>query len=161
MIAVYSNSKRRSFRPTMINKAAKFRALPTRERWMLLRSALTLWRAWFALHTRSFAQVRALASGPAIGLAPADRPTPTRIAWAITAASPLVPGGSNCLLRAIAAGLMLRQYGFDTALMIGVAKVPNGGLAAHAWLESAGEVVIGGLDLERYVTLDAHRPATA
>lgn len=144
-----------------MNKAAKFRALPTRDRWMLLRATVTLWRAWFALRTRSFAQVRALASGPPINHAPADRPVPARIAWAVTAASPLVPGGSNCLLRAIAAGLMLRQYGFDTALMIGVAKDPHGSLTAHAWLESAGEVVIGGFELERYVTLDAHRPATA
>ena len=144
-----------------MNRAAKFCALPMCERWTLLRSTLTLWRAWFALRTSSFAHVRALASGPATGLASSGRPTPARIAWAVAAASPLVPGGSNCLLRAIAAGLMLRQYGYDAALIIGVAKPPDGGLAAHAWLESAGEVVIGGFELERYVTLDAHRPAAA
>ena len=144
-----------------MNKAAKFRALPMGERWMLLRATLTLWRAWFALRTRSFAHVRALASGPATGLAASGRATPPRIAWAIAGASPLVAGGSNCLLRAIAAGLMLRQYGYDAALIIGVAKASDGGLAAHAWLESAGEIVIGDFELERYAALDAHRPATA
>ena len=128
---------------------------------MLLRATLTLWRAWFALRASSFAHVRALASGPATGLAAPGRPAPSRIAWTVAAASPLVPGGSNCLLRAIAAGLMLRHYGYDAALMIGVAKVPDGRLAAHAWLESAGAVVIGGFELERYVTLEAHRPAAA
>jgi hypothetical protein len=144
-----------------MNKAAKFRALPPPERWMLLRATLTLWRAWLALRTTDFAHVRALASGPATGPATSGRPTPTRLTWAITAASPLVPGGSNCLLRAIAAGLVLRQYGYDSSLIIGVAKAPDGGLAAHAWLESAGEVVIGGFELEHYVTLNARRPATA
>ena len=128
---------------------------------MLLRATLTLWRAWLALRTTDFTHVRTLANGPATGPAIAGRPTPIRIAWAVAAASPLVPGGSNCLLRAIAAGLMLRQFGYDAALLIGVAKAPDGGLAAHAWLESAGEVVIGDFELERYVTLDTHRPAAA
>jgi hypothetical protein len=56
---------------------------------------------------------------------------------------------------------MLRQYGFDSALMIGVAKSPEGSLAAHAWLESAGRIVIGDFELDRYVTLDTQRPAAA
>jgi Transglutaminase-like superfamily len=140
---------------------AKFRALPARERGMVLRAITTLWRVWFALRIANFARVRALANGPAIGNASPDSPTADRIAWAIAAASPFVSGGSNCLLRAIAAGIMLRQYGFESALQIGVAKSPNGTLTAHAWLESAGKVVIGDFELDRYVTLDTHRPAAA
>jgi len=128
---------------------------------MILRALANLWRVWFILRTTTFARVCALANGPAIGSATSDCPTPDRIAWSVAAASPLVPGGSNCLIRAIAAGIMLRRYGFDSALMIGVAKSPEGRLAAHAWLESAGRVVIGGFELDRYVTLDTHRPAAA
>jgi hypothetical protein len=32
-------------------------------------------------------------------------------------------------------------------------------LAAHAWLESGGQIVIGGFELDRYVALDANRSA--
>lgn len=34
-------------------------------------------------------------------------------------------------------------------------KATDGGLAAHAWLESAGAVVIGEFELEYYVPLEA------
>jgi Transglutaminase-like superfamily len=144
-----------------MTRLAKFGALPSRERLMILRALATLWRVWFLLRTTSFARVRALANGPAISIITLDGPSSDRIAWAIAAASSFVPGGSNCLLRALAAGIMLRQYGFDSALMIGVAKSPQGSLAAHAWLESEGQIVIGDFELDRYVTLDAHQPATA
>jgi hypothetical protein len=144
-----------------MTRLAKFRTLPSSERLMVLRALATLWRVWFLLRITSFGRVRALANGPAIGVSTLDGPSPDRIAWAIAAASSFVPGGSNCLLRALAAGLMLRQYGFDSALMIGVAKSPEGSLAAHAWLESAGRIVIGDFELDRYVTLDTQRPAAA
>ena len=144
-----------------MTRLAKFRALPSHERLMILRALATLWRVWFALRLISFARVRALANGPAIGIVPSDSPTPDRIAWAVAAASPLIPSGSNCLLRAIAAGIMLRRYGFDSDLKIGVAKSSDGALAAHAWLESAGQVVIGDFELDRYVALDTQRPAAA
>jgi hypothetical protein len=144
-----------------MTRLARFRALPSRERLMVLRALATLWRVWFLLRTTSFARVRALANGPAIGVITLDGPSPERVAWTIAAASSFVPRGSNCLLRAVAAGIMLRQYGFDSALVIGVAKSPEGSLAAHAWLESAGQIVIGGFELDRYVTLDSHRPAAA
>jgi hypothetical protein len=144
-----------------MTKLAKFRALPSRERWMVLGALVTLWRVWFVLRATSFARVRTLANGRAIGVATSDCLTPERVAWAVAAASTFVPGGSNCLLRAIAAGMMLRRYGFDSALKIGVTKSSGGSLAAHAWLESGGQVVIGGFELDRYVTLDTNRPAAA
>ncbi|MGA2412267.1 MAG: lasso peptide biosynthesis B2 protein, partial [Candidatus Binataceae bacterium] len=110
----------------------------------------------------SFDRVRALASGPASSRANrASRPAPDRIAWAIAAASRYVIGGSNCLLRAVATGLILRHYGYDAALMIGVAKSPEGVFAAHAWLESGGQVLIGGFELDRYVTMASRRKAAA
>jgi hypothetical protein len=144
-----------------MTRLAKFRALSSRERLMILRALASLWRVWFLLRTTSFVRVRALANGPAIGVTTLDGPLPDRVAWAIAAASSFVPGGSNCLLRAVAAGIMLRHYGFDSALMIGVAKSPEDSLSAHAWLESAGQIVIGDFALDRYVTLDTQRPAAA
>ncbi|HUN59144.1 MAG TPA: lasso peptide biosynthesis B2 protein [Candidatus Binataceae bacterium] len=126
-----------------------------------MRALATLWRTWFLLRFTNFANVHALANGPAIGVARLDSPSPIRIALAVGGAGFLVPGGSNCLIRAIAAGMMLRRYGYDSALMIGVAKSPEGGLNAHAWLESAGQIVIGDFELDRFVPLDTHRPVAA
>jgi hypothetical protein len=144
-----------------MTKLAKFRVLASHERWMVLRALITLWLIWFALRLTSFARVRALANGPAIGIANSDSLTPDRIAWAVAAASVSIPGGSNCLLRAIAAGIMLRRYGFASELKIGVTKSSGGGLAAHAWLESSGQIVIGDFELDRYIVLNEHRSAAA
>jgi hypothetical protein len=89
----------------------------------------------------------------------ADSPSAERIAWAVAAASGLVPDGSNCLIRALAAGRMLSHYGYASTLQIGVTKALDGGLAAHAWLESDGRVIIGGFALDRYVPLGTSRSA--
>jgi len=48
---------------------------------------------------------------------------------------------------------MLGRYGYSSDLRIGARKAEHGGLAAHAWLESAGTVVIGEFELEDYVPL--------
>jgi Transglutaminase-like superfamily len=143
-----------------MNKARKFLSLSRTEQWMLARAIIELWRAWFGLRTMSFARLRSLASGLARAtVAGADEP-PERVAWAVAAASSFVPDGANCLIRALAAGRMLRRYGHDANLRIGVAKAsPAGGLTAHAWLESGGKVVIGGFELGRYIVLDMHRKA--
>ena len=52
-------------------------------------------------------------------------------------------GTKPCLTQALAAQRILRQEGIDSALRIGVAK-DGQELLAHAWLERAGRVVIGG-----------------
>jgi hypothetical protein len=142
-----------------MSKAAKFFALTRRDQFMLAGALVALWRAWIGLRTTSFVRLRAAVNGSATGAAVTERPSPERLAWAVAAASRFAPDGSNCLIRALAAGRMLRHYGYDAALQIGVAKGSDGGLAAHAWLESGGQVIIGGFALDRYVTLNAHRRA--
>jgi hypothetical protein len=59
------------------------------------------------------------------------------------AARRLLPAGP-CLSQAIVADVLLRRRGFDSHLRIGVARGESGVLKAHAWVESDGEVVIGG-----------------
>jgi hypothetical protein len=142
-----------------MSKAAKFFALDRREQWMVVYAIVSLWRSWIGLRTITFARLRASADGPANGPARVNRPSPDRVAWAVAVASRYVPDGSNCLVRALAAGRMLRRYGYDAALRIGVAKGQDHGLAAHAWLESGGQVVIGGFEFDRYVALAANRSA--
>jgi len=82
-------------------------------------------------------------------------PTIERIAWAVRAAGRFIPGGTNCLVRALATQSMLGRYGHRSDLRIGVRKAADGGLAAHAWLESSGAVVIGEFELEHYVPMAA------
>jgi hypothetical protein len=60
-----------------------------------------------------------------------------------TAARHLLPAGP-CLSQAIVADVLLRRRGFPSDLHIGVARGPDGEMRAHAWVESNGEVVIGG-----------------
>jgi hypothetical protein len=55
----------------------------------------------------------------------------------------LLPAGP-CLSQAIVADMLLRRRGFDSQLRIGVAREESGALRAHAWVESDGEVVMGG-----------------
>ncbi len=98
------------------------------------------------------------ASAPRARASQPSRPDPDRIAWAVATASSAVPGGGNCLVRALATEVMLGRAGYPCELRIGVAKPTAGGFKAHAWLESDGKVVIGRFELGEYVALG--RPET-
>ncbi len=71
----------------------------------------------------------------------------------------VTPRGSNCLVRALATQTMLARYGYLSELKIGVRKSEDGRLAAHAWLESAGGVIIGDAELDSYTPMSV--PPTA
>ena len=49
-----------------------------------------------------------------------------------------------CLTQALAMQFMLERAGLPAVLKMGVMKTAGGRLAAHAWIESEGEVIIGG-----------------
>src|SRR5215216_2771879 len=85
------------------------------------------------------------------------RASPERIAWAVAVASSCVPA-TTCLVRALAAQVLLGRRGYPARLCIGVAKGDGGRLEAHAWVEGqqGGDVVSGGVDDHaRYVALPA------
>jgi hypothetical protein len=76
-----------------------------------------------------------------------------RILWAISAMGWRLFGNRPCLPQAIVGHTCLRRLGFEGTLYIGV-TLQNGRLLAHAWVEEAGQVVIGGIDSpNRYTTL--------
>ncbi|MBW4608476.1 MAG: lasso peptide biosynthesis B2 protein [Hassallia sp. WJT32-NPBG1] len=76
-----------------------------------------------------------------------------KIAWAVNAVSPYVPG-AKCLARALAAQVLMNRHSLACEFRIGVAKVEGGKLEAHAWIEYQGLVVIGNLqDLSRFMPL--------
>ncbi len=69
---------------------------------------------------------------------------PERVRWALAVVRRLLPG-ARCLAQALAAEALLAHGDFPARLRIGV---PRAGrprrLAAHAWLELDGKVVVGG-----------------
>jgi hypothetical protein len=63
-------------------------------------------------------------------------------------------GDKPCLTQALTVMLLFRRRKYPAQLKIGVAKRNDGALIAHAWVESGGEVVIGGVDSPHlYTTL--------
>jgi len=74
-----------------------------------------------------------------------------RLAWAVGVASRFVPK-ATCLAKALAVYVLLQQAGHEVFLHIGV-NGKEGGLEAHAWVESQGRVLIGGSNIGNYTPL--------
>jgi hypothetical protein len=126
-----------------------------------MRRVLLVCRAWLvlvamrvAISTLRFAAVRRLATRWG-RRSPVGRPVSAgSVVRAVHRAARFVPG-STCLTRALAAHVLLCRMGYSPRLRIGLATDAGPPLMAHAWLELAGVVVIGGGDLEDYVPLPA------
>jgi hypothetical protein len=126
-----------------VSSLHKFLRLPAADRSLLVHSFLLIGAARLALWVLPFNTARRLfvrrdrqASGGV--------PTTERIGWAISVAKEFVPKG-NCLPQALAAESLLTRSGHPVELRIGVAKTGDGGLEAHAWVESEGRLVVGDL----------------
>jgi hypothetical protein len=84
---------------------------------------------------------------------PFDPERARRIASAVGAMAERLPG-TRCLPQALAARCLLGWYRLPCRLQIGVAKTETGTLEAHAWVESGGAVLVGGVDsLNRFSPL--------
>lgn len=72
------------------------------------------------------------------------------------------PFRAVCLPQAMAAQWMLRRRGMESRLFFGARRKAQGaGLEFHAWLNTAGECILGGGELETYTALppfDGIRP---
>ena len=75
-----------------------------------------------------------------------------QIVWAIEAASRRVPR-ATCLTQAFAASILLAANGHESTLRVGVAKEDDGRLRAHAWIEHAGQPVLGDPRTEAFVAM--------
>ena len=64
--------------------------------------------------------------------------------WAIQLTGRYLLGYKPCLPQALAIQWFLRKKGIKTRLNIGVKKDDNSGIAAHAWVEREGKVIMGG-----------------
>jgi hypothetical protein len=72
----------------------------------------------------------------------------------VTAVGRGLPGIGTCLTHALVAEVMMRREGHAARIVIGVERQPPARLAAHAWVESAGEIVVGSAaNLDRFTPL--------
>jgi hypothetical protein len=75
-----------------------------------------------------------------------------QLVWSVTVVSRYIPK-ATCLAQAITTQLLLQKAGHQACLHIGVTEAEKGGLKAHAWVESQGKVLIGGIELNQYTHL--------
>ncbi|HVG43357.1 MAG TPA: lasso peptide biosynthesis B2 protein, partial [Longimicrobium sp.] len=69
---------------------------------------------------------------------------------------------ASCLTRALAARWLLAEASLDSTLHFGHRRDERGAFTAHAWLEHAGRVLVGGeQDLDRYHRFGAPPAAAA
>ena len=131
----------------------KFARLEARDRAVLTRTVVTLGLSRLVTWILPFPLGRRLM----VGKRRSDRTTITgdQITWAMHHAQRIIPR-ATCLPQAIAAEALLTRGGLPAGLRIGVKKTPDGKLTAHAWVESNGQIVVGGLpDLDAYTRLPA------
>lgn len=84
-----------------------------------------------------------------------DPPQPRQITRAIRIASRCIPR-ATCLPQALTAQHLLIRYAYPADFQIGVAKDKQGRLEAHAWVNSSGQTIIGGVPgWQRFVPLSS------
>jgi hypothetical protein len=74
----------------------------------------------------------------------ADSQVSTDLPWALEAIGRRFQWSRQCLVQAMAAQWMLRRRGLTGTLYLGVRKDDANALAAHAWLRSGSDILVGG-----------------
>jgi hypothetical protein len=142
----------------------RFRDRTPAERRAVTRAGMLIAAIQTALAVLSFRQVMRLVSRVAIPrAAPAQGSRETSqfdrdlAVWAVEAAGRRLLSKNPCLPKALAVLVLFRRGGEEAELHLGVARSvedSENGVRAHAWVESKGEIVIGGdVPIEEYVRL--------
>ena len=121
---------------------------------LLCRALGALWVVRLALWTMPFPRLKARLQkiSPRRRVHFSTSISPAQISRALRRMSRCVPRAS-CLVLALAAHWLLRRENWGCDLHVGVVKDRNGQFLAHAWVECAGETVIGGGEAERYTPI--------
>ena len=140
-----------------MNSLVKFWRLPAGERRLVLQSLLALVAARLALWIFPLKKIQTLKT---LKVSKSFRVSvaPEKIAWAIGALSHRLPGLRNCLVQALAGQALLARHGQSSQLRIGVARFADGQFKAHAWVEVAGRLLIGGEGASQFTVLPSLEP---
>ncbi len=82
--------------------------------------------------------------------------SPARVAADVTVAARVLPGAA-CLAQALTTTVLLAWQGSPSTVRLGVRR-DGRDMAAHAWVEHEGVVLLGGPDVSSYVPLEPARP---
>lgn len=134
----------------------RFIRLPCDEQWLLCKATALLFSIRMLLWTLPFPTVRPFLVKACRHAQPQPRFPARKLAWAVSAAGQIVPGGTHCFSQAIALQVLLTRRGFESKICFGVQQRQSGApLTAHAWVEHKEEILIGGENLDRFVRLTA------
>jgi hypothetical protein len=133
-----------------MRRLAKFLRLSTSEQFLLLRAVMIvaairvgLWVLPFRVMQRFTFKARKKKR---------TQYSIEQFVWAVRATSRYVPR-ATCLTQAMAAQTLLSRAGYNPQVKIGVAKNEKKLFEAHAWLVLGDQVLIGGMEVERYTAL--------
>ena len=123
-------------------KIQRFAALPARGQWTLLRVAATVAFVRIALWVLPFRWVCSFVCNLPVATDVRDGVSVSALEWSVSVVSRRIPLAS-CLTQALALRWLLVRAGHPASLRIGVAKDGARGFAAHAWVESRGQILLG------------------
>ena len=134
--------------------------LPPLERGLVIEMALTMGMIRVGLKMLSLNKLKKTLDWMARsfpGQEPVDDQYREQVVWAATTLGRSMLADQPCLTQALAVQMYYQRMNIPAELCIGVAKENNERLLAHAWIESDGQVVIGGSEqvLEQYTRLPA------
>jgi len=133
------------------SRLLRFVQLDSADKWLLLRATAWLAIARIMLIVMPFRHLSARLSATSNSTqTEPDQDLLQRIAYAISAAANNVPWRSDCFPQTIAARMLLKRFGYTSTIHLGVDRVGEDELEAHAWLTCGETVVTGGAELDRY-----------
>ena len=143
-----------------MSRLSRFRALSGRQQALLLQAIALLATIRLGLTALPFGLLRkALAQlvRPITERGTADdrAAAAAQAVWAVETAGRYFPAIGTCLTQALAAHVLLGRAGQPSGLRIGVRRDPNGKFVAHAWLEQAEVILIGGSCHSDYIPMPA------
>jgi hypothetical protein len=126
----------------------RFGGLAPGRRRAVVRALVLLVAARIALLALPFPTMLGFAARPHRRAAPARQRRLDDMLWAVEAVGNRLFPRNPCLVQALVVQRLFRSAGLPAELRIGVRRDATAGIAAHAWVESDGAVVIGrkGLD---------------
>jgi hypothetical protein len=132
----------------------KFLTLTPSDRVLLINALLLLGAIRLGLKLLPLQTLRRLLARmaqPIRTLQEVEKASVDKVAWAVIVASHYIPG-ARCLAQALATQVLLDRRGYPTQLRIGFTRDKGGQMSAHAWVESEGQVAIGGAgNMARYI----------
>lgn len=139
-----------------MKRLRKFFLLPAAKRRCLFSAALLLPMIKGCLVVFRFQTLRGLLvrlTALPLGFRRSKGDPAEEVVWAVESAGRLMPWASTCLTQALAAQVLLLRRGHPALVHIGTVRGEDGDFQAHAWVESRGEILLGGQELERFTPL--------